>query len=55
MNRFYNFMCFCGISIHKNGILKSEPVNLKQRKLLDQTSEEFLDFMEAKNFRPIID
>ena len=44
-NRFYNFMVECLQLFLDNGIIKSEPINLRERKLQDQTSPEFVEFV----------
>ncbi len=45
-NRFDNFICFCVQVFLVHGVVSPDAINLKERKLRDQTSPEFLDFME---------
>lgn len=45
-NRFFNFMVKC-IQYHlKNGLVEYERKNLNTKKLVESTSDEFVDFME---------
>jgi hypothetical protein len=44
-NRFDNFMCLCAQMFHIHGLLEPEDINLGERKLMNHTSVEFLDFM----------
>lgn len=44
-NRFDNFMCFCSRLFLEKGIIAPSTINLEMRKLIDHTSQEFIDFM----------
>lgn len=44
-NRFDNFMCLCAQMFHVHGLLEPETINLGERKLMNHTAVEFLDFM----------
>lgn len=44
--RFDNFICFCANMFHINGLEAPAPINLGERKLMDHTAREFLDFMD---------
>lgn len=44
--RFDNFICFCATAFHVRGLQAPEPINLGERKLMDHTAREFLDFMD---------
>lgn len=44
-NRFDNFMCLCSMLFHLNGMLEPDSINLEERKLMNHTSVEFLEFM----------
>ena len=46
--KFYNFFLFCICSYLKKGIIVASPVNLNRRKLLENTSQEFVEFMDDK-------
>ena len=46
--QFDNFMMFCICVFLGNGAIEPESINLKKRKLLDQTHKDFLEFMEEK-------
>lgn len=43
--RFHNFMALCSHSFHKYGLQTPEAINLGERKLINHTAPEFLDFM----------
>jgi hypothetical protein len=45
-NRFDNFMMWCVSEYLKGGLIFAGSVNLNARKLRDETSKEFIDFME---------
>ncbi len=45
-NRFDNFMLECLQLFLDEGLLSCPPINLNQRKLIDQTSEQFVEFAE---------
>lgn len=45
-NRFDNFMVMCISYFLENGLVKSETVNMKIRKLYNETSKDFVDFFE---------
>jgi hypothetical protein len=44
--KFDNFMCLCSQVFHRSGILEATSINLQERKLIDHTSPEFLQFMD---------
>ncbi len=44
-SKFDNFMCYCGQTFLKHGILKPGTINLEERKLIKFTSHEFLEFI----------
>lgn len=46
-NSFDNFMMNCIALFLENGIINSDPVNLQNRKLIDQTCKQFFDFVES--------
>lgn len=46
-NRFDNFMCVCAKMFHTFGLMDVEDINLGERKLLNHTSIEFLEFMDS--------
>lgn len=54
-NRFDNFMMFCLCLYLENGIIEPDPVNLKNRKLIDQSCKQFYDFIETKNVEPAVE
>lgn len=45
-NRFDNFICLCAQAFHLHGLQEPPVINLKERKLLDHTAPEFLEFMD---------
>jgi hypothetical protein len=45
-NRFDNFMLGCVEFYLKNGLINHTPINLERRKLIDNTSKEFVEFAE---------
>jgi hypothetical protein len=45
--KFDNFMCFCAMTFHEFGLLEPAVMNLNERKLLDHTNSDFLDFMNS--------
>jgi hypothetical protein len=45
-NRFDNFMLECVELFLKEGLVEYKPINLERRKLLDETSPEFVEFAE---------
>jgi hypothetical protein len=45
-NRFDNLMAYCVCYFLKYGIIEPEPINLMKRKLVENTSIEFVEFME---------
>jgi hypothetical protein len=45
-NRFDNFMCFCAQMFFRHGLLEPAAINLGERKLMNHTSIEFLEFMD---------
>ncbi|HOJ06770.1 MAG: hypothetical protein HND40_00195 [Ignavibacteriota bacterium] len=47
-NRFDNFMLECVELFLKEGLVEYKPINLERRKLLDQTSPEFIEFAEQE-------
>lgn len=47
-NRFDNLMVYCACYFLKNGLITPEPINLLKRKLMENTSVEFVEFMEDK-------
>ncbi len=47
---FYSFMIDCLKYYLKYGLVKCEHKNLELRKLYKETSQEFVDFMDEKNF-----
>lgn len=48
--RFDNFMIRCVQFFLKNGLIQSDKVNLKLRKLKNELGTEFIEFMELHNF-----
>lgn len=51
-NLFDNFMMFCICFYLENGLIEPDPVNLNNRKLIDQSCKQFYDFIEARNVQP---
>ena len=51
-NLFDNFMMTCLALYLENGIIEANQVNLKNRKLIDQTCKQFYDFIESKHVEP---
>lgn len=47
-NRFYNVIVQCLQMFLKNGLMASDPINLSLTKLINRTSEEFVDWADAK-------
>ena len=49
--RYYQFMAECVQAYFKNGCKLNEPeqINLNRRKLIEQTSEDFIEWIEAAN------
>jgi len=45
-DRFYALMFWCTSLFHKKGLFESEPINIKQSKLLASTCEEFIEFAD---------
>jgi len=45
---FFNFFLFCICSYLKNGVINAVPVNLNRRKLRENTSQEFEEFMDCQ-------
>jgi len=45
-NSFYNTMFICLQVFLKNGLVESEPINLNLTKLINKTSEEFVDWAD---------
>jgi hypothetical protein len=45
-NRFDNFMCYCAQLFHQHGLIEASTINLNERKLMNHTSKEFIDFMD---------
>lgn len=45
-NCFYNFMVGCELYYLQNGLVDYERVNVDHKKLVESTSEEFVEFME---------
>lgn len=43
--RFHNFMAFCARCYHTHGLRTPEAINLAERKLMNHTAQEFIDFM----------
>ncbi len=43
--RFHNFMAFCAQCYHIHGLQAPDAINLNERKLMNHTAQEFLDFM----------
>ncbi len=41
----YNFLCTCAMSYLRHGLVTPKTINLEQRKLIQYTSKEFLEFM----------
>ena len=46
--KFFNFFLFCICSYLKNGVINAVPVNLNRRKLRENTSQEFEEFMDSQ-------
>ncbi|MEI6765625.1 MAG: BT4734/BF3469 family protein [Bacteroidota bacterium] len=46
--KFFNFCLFCISSYLKTGIVVAAPVNLNRRKLLENTNQEFVEFMDSQ-------
>jgi hypothetical protein len=44
--RFDNFMCYCSQLFHAQGIIPPAVINLGERKLLNHTSPDFLEYMQ---------
>lgn len=45
---FDNFMMYCLCLYFSRGLVEAKPINLDQRKLLDQTCSEFVEWIEEK-------
>jgi hypothetical protein len=45
-NRFDNFMCYCSQMFFRHGLLEPAAINLGERKLMNHTALEFLEFMD---------
>jgi hypothetical protein len=45
-NRFDNFMCFCAQMYHTHGIIEPAAINLAERKLMNHTAPELIEFMD---------
>jgi hypothetical protein len=45
-NRFDNFMCYCSQLFHTHGLLEPSTINLEERKLMNHTAPEFIEFMD---------
>lgn len=43
---FDNFICFCATVYHEDGLMNPDTINLQERKLMNHTSIEFIEFME---------
>jgi hypothetical protein len=50
-SRFDKYMINCLQYYLENGLVKSEPKNLKTRKFINDTCQEFFDFVEDKNIQ----
>lgn len=50
--RFDNFMMYCLNYYLQNGLIKPKEINLRKRKLIDQTCSEFIEFINAKEIIP---
>jgi hypothetical protein len=46
-NRFDNFMIYCINHYLKNGLIQPNEINLRKRKLIDQTCAEFIEYINA--------
>lgn len=51
-NGFYNFMMYCVWVYFNQGLIMPPEINLKERKLLDETCQEFCEFIKAKEIEP---
>ncbi|MDY0199374.1 MAG: hypothetical protein RBR40_00150 [Tenuifilaceae bacterium] len=47
-NRFDNLMAYCACYFLKYGLIAPEPINLLKRKLMENTSIEFVEFMQDR-------
>lgn len=47
-NQFDNFICFCSMMFHRFGLIQPPTINLAERKLLQNTAVEFIDFMSER-------
>ncbi len=45
---FDNFMCYCICLYLDKGIVQAKSINLERRKLIDQTNEDFVNWIEEK-------
>lgn len=45
-NRFDNFMCFCSQIFHQYGLIEPAAINLGERKLINHTHPDFMEFMD---------
>lgn len=54
-NNFYNFMVGCELYYLQNGLVDYERVNVDHKKLVESTSEEFVEFMEDLEFEKLHD
>ncbi len=52
---FDNFMMYSICLFLKNGILESQPINLRRRKIIDNTCPEFVEFMDDKLKQGVIE
>ncbi len=50
--RFDNFMMYCINYYLQNGLIQPKEINLRKRKLIDQTCSEFIEFINAKEITP---
>jgi len=50
--RFDNFMMYCISHYLNNGLIQPKEINLRKRKLIDQTCSEFIEFINAKDIVP---
>ena len=53
-NQFDNFICFCSMLFHQQGLIQPPTINLEERKLLQKTNSEFLEFI-SERIKALID
>lgn len=49
--RFDNFMMYCIYHYLKNGLIQPNEINLRKRKLIDQTCAEFIEYINGKEIK----